>query len=76
MNRYLTVVLVTAPSVGLTHGLPQGTNHEHSASVEMAGGAVFLDRNGNGVRDWGERGIARVNVSNGIDVVQTDSRGL
>ncbi len=47
----------------------------HSADDDIARGTVFLDRNGNGIRDEGERGIARVSVSNGIEVVQTDFRG-
>ncbi|HTO74115.1 MAG TPA: metallophosphoesterase [Gemmatimonadales bacterium] len=38
-------------------------------------GTVFLDRNGNGGRDAGEPGLARVAVSNQVDVVQTDSAG-
>jgi hypothetical protein len=38
-------------------------------------GVVFEDRNGNGVRDRREPGIAGVRVSNGLDVVATDSRG-
>ncbi|NJN46452.1 MAG: hypothetical protein HC808_08235 [Candidatus Competibacteraceae bacterium] len=44
-------------------------------SAHTAGGVVFLDDNGNGILDRGERGIRGVSVSNGIDVVQTDSRG-
>ncbi|HKV74919.1 MAG TPA: metallophosphoesterase [Gemmatimonadales bacterium] len=38
-------------------------------------GTVYFDRNGNGVRDGGEPGMARVAVSNQVDVVQTDSTG-
>jgi C terminal of Calcineurin-like phosphoesterase/N terminal of Calcineurin-like phosphoesterase len=40
-----------------------------------AQGVVFNDRNGNGVRDAGERGIKGVGVSNGRDVVETNRRG-
>jgi 3',5'-cyclic AMP phosphodiesterase CpdA len=40
-----------------------------------AEGTVFLDANGNGVRDAGERGVAGVLVSNGVDVVATDRHG-
>ncbi len=40
-----------------------------------ARGVVFEDRNGNGTRDRGEPGIADVAVSNGRDVVVTDSKG-
>lgn len=47
-----------------------------SASAgEMATGHAFLDTNGNGVRDTGERGVAGVCVSNGEHVVQTDGEG-
>ncbi|MCA1947853.1 MAG: metallophosphoesterase, partial [Armatimonadetes bacterium] len=40
-----------------------------------ARGTVFEDANGNGRRDPGERGLGGVAVSNGLDVVRTDSRG-
>jgi hypothetical protein len=43
--------------------------------VPAAQGVVFLDRNGNGTRDPGEPGVARVAVSNQVDVVATDARG-
>ena len=38
-------------------------------------GTVFLDRNGNGVRDAGEPGLAGVVVSDQVDVVATDQAG-
>ena len=38
-------------------------------------GVVFLDRNENGSRDRGERGIPGVAVSNGREVTKTDRRG-
>ena len=38
-------------------------------------GTVFVDRNGNGQRDAGERGLAGVAVSNQQDVAQTDADG-
>ncbi len=38
-------------------------------------GTVFLDRNGNGRRDPGERGLPGVVVSDQIDVVATDVSG-
>ncbi len=43
--------------------------------AESARGVVFDDRNGNGVKDPGERGIRGVRVSNGLEVVQTDRDG-
>jgi hypothetical protein len=41
----------------------------------FATGIVFADRNGNGRRDFLERGLRDVAVSNGREVVQTDWRG-
>ncbi|HEV8122807.1 MAG TPA: metallophosphoesterase [Gemmatimonadales bacterium] len=41
----------------------------------LLAGVVFLDRNGNGVRDPGESGIAGVVVSNQVQSVRTDSAG-
>ncbi len=46
-----------------------------AAPAEIASGVVYHDKNGNGVRDEGERGIAGVKVSNAADVVVTDERG-
>ena len=48
------------------------------ASAQAPGqvtGTVFNDRNGNGQRDAGEPGAARVVVSNQVDAVTTDSSG-
>ncbi len=45
------------------------------ADAEQAAGYVFADKNGNGQRDPGERGIAGVPVSNGRDVVATGGDG-
>lgn len=39
------------------------------------GGVVFEDTNGDGKRQPGEAGVAGVLVSNGLDVVRTDSKG-
>src|SRR5882762_2162331 len=41
----------------------------------IATGFVFEDRNRSGRRGPGDRGIARVLVSNGRDVVRTDAEG-
>ncbi len=40
-----------------------------------AHGVVYHDRNGSGVRDAGEEGLAGVRVSNGQEVVTTDAQG-
>lgn len=44
-------------------------------NAEPISGIVFEDRNQNGIRDAGEPGVADVSVSNGCDVVLTDSSG-
>lgn len=43
--------------------------------AESATGVVFEDRNDNGERDAGERGLRGVRVSNGRDIVLTDRSG-
>lgn len=50
--------------------LPQTTWAQLTAT-----GTVYLDTNGNSQPDAGEKGIARVPVSNGEDVVLTDADG-
>ena len=45
------------------------------AGQQDATGVVYNDVNGNGVQDAREVGIAKVAVSNGTDVVTTDSNG-
>ena len=47
----------------------------HSALAANATGQVFLDSNKNGSLDAGERGIAGVRVSNGLDLVTTNDEG-
>jgi hypothetical protein len=44
------------------------------AAAQVAG-SVFIDRNGNGQRDAGDTGMARVVVSNQVEAVTTDSLG-
>lgn len=45
------------------------------AFAQSATGYVFDDANENGIRDAGEKGIARVKVSNQREIVWTDSNG-
>lgn len=49
----------------------------HSCQIRAGevAGSVFHDRNQNGVRDAGERGIGGVRVSNQRDIVLTDAQG-
>ncbi len=44
-------------------------------SITWIEGSVFHDKNQNKVLDRGERGLKRVAVSNGRDIVYTDSKG-
>lgn len=66
--RLLAVVLVLIGFVGCfgVHG---------DEEREFFGGVVYLDENQNGTRDAGEKGIPEVCVSNGLQVVETDSEG-
>ncbi|HEY0502947.1 MAG TPA: calcineurin-like phosphoesterase C-terminal domain-containing protein [Lysobacter sp.] len=45
------------------------------AQPATLGGSVYEDRNGNGQRDRGERGIAGAKVSNGRELAITDGQG-
>ena len=45
------------------------------AAADTARGVVFNDANGNGARDPGEKNLSGVAVSNGRDVIRTDSKG-
>lgn len=55
-------------------GQAQQVSDRH-AENGMISGVVFADVNGDGRHDAGEPGVADVLVSNGRDVVRTDSRG-
>ncbi|UGU15446.1 calcineurin-like phosphoesterase family protein [Sinomicrobium kalidii] len=46
-----------------------------SLMAQTATGFVYIDKNENGKRDRNEKGVPDVSVSNGIEVVKTDSRG-
>ena len=46
-----------------------------TAQKNLASGTVFLDTNENGVFDKGETGVEGVKVSNGVEVVKTNSQG-
>jgi hypothetical protein len=66
--------------VGLLAATPEGPAAAAAvdaaeAARTIAVGVVFHDRNGNGVRDAGEEGLAGVRVSNQHDVVETDADG-
>ncbi len=58
--------------LGLAAVLP---NVMPAAAAETVGGLVFDDRNGDGMHQDTEPGVAGVAVSNGLDVVETDAAG-
>ncbi|HQL55405.1 MAG TPA: metallophosphoesterase, partial [Phycisphaerae bacterium] len=78
MRRIVSVLGLVAGSGWLcgcaTPGRPTPAAAETPAGP-VATGFVFDDANGNGVRDAGEKGLARMRVSNGRDVVLTDGHG-
>jgi len=47
----------------------------NAQSAVPISGKVFIDKNGNGLLDKGERGLAGVSISDGFNVVQTDGNG-
>lgn len=47
-----------------------------SANSQSAQGIVFFDKNGNNLKDRGEKGIKNIPVSNGQDVILTDENGF
>ena len=68
MSRYAFMLLLLAvcfPAI-LT-----GTAY----AEQIASGYVYVDENGNGQREASERGLGGVRVSNGREVVATDSSG-
>jgi hypothetical protein len=63
LRRLLMTVLLIVPAIS---GAQRGE----------VSGVAFIDANGNGVRDSGERGLANVVVSNQDAVVATDASGV
>lgn len=71
---------ITSLALVLAISLNAATVRSHEppqvdAAKQLASGIVFADTNGNGVRDAGENGLAGMKVSNGREIVQTDSTG-
>jgi hypothetical protein len=62
MSRVLLTVVLLVPEAA-------------RAQTDAISGVVFIDANGNGVRDSGERGLPNVAVSNQDAVVVTDASG-
>jgi len=72
-QNLLVLVVLSFLSLGSNSVLAQC---EANLLSETARGSVFLDLSGNGVRETIEPGIAGVAVSNGCQVVLTDSSGF
>ncbi len=71
--RHLTSAAVfMSLLLGCTRGEAQTASDPELTRLQ---GVVYEDENRNGVRDEREKGLARVRVSNGRDVVLTDVRG-
>ena len=62
LRRSLVLMLLIGPALS-------------AAQRSEVAGVAFIDANGNGVRDGGERGLANVVVSNQDAVVATDASG-
>lgn len=67
MKNYIIILLFLNMAVAIQASL-YGQNI-------TAKGIVYLDSNENGVYDNGEKGVLGVKVSNGLDVVKTNSQG-
>ena len=70
--------LPSLPILGLVLALACATPAQAGASASGPGcdsGVVYEDRNANGRRDDGEPGIAGVHLSDGAQLVTTDSAG-
>ncbi len=69
----LVVVACSTKDDKSRYNLPHSL--EAGPGEELASGCVFHDKNGNRMKDDGERGISGVLVSNGTKLVQTDANG-
>ena len=69
------LLILTSLSVFSLVSISAQAQCEANLSTETARGSVFLDLSGNGLRDTIEPGIGGVAVSNGCQVVLTDSSG-
>jgi hypothetical protein len=77
MMRLCPFLTFSLALCAMAHGAIPGTTadtHALAAATEVTG-VVYHDRNGNGVHDPGEPGVAGVLVSNQRDVVPSDTAG-
>jgi len=82
MHRLLVVLVLLACLVLVACAGPTLTTPTESppaasstSPVDQIEGVVFHDRNNDTERQPGERGVAGVRVSNGLEIVQTDAQG-
>lgn len=66
-----TPVMATPAAATLSAPAPQDV----TGTMPARSGTLFLDRNGNGTRDKGERALKGIPVSDGDTIVVTDRRG-
>jgi hypothetical protein len=77
LQRFATLPQVSielALAIAATAGIATAQPAERVASGRVVG-TVFLDANGNSIRDANERGIGGIAVSDQVTVVMTDSSG-
>ena len=73
--RQTLICLVTAVTITSAAFVAVSTSRDAADELTPARGVVFHDANGNGQRDAGEKGLADVRVSNGVNIVKTDAEG-
>jgi len=73
--RQTFICLVTAATISSAAFVAVSTSRDAADELTPARGVVFHDSNGNGSLDAGEKGLADVRVSNGVDIVKTDTEG-
>ncbi|MFT5328067.1 MAG: hypothetical protein ACI8P0_005975, partial [Planctomycetaceae bacterium] len=73
--RQTIICLVTAATISSAAFVAVSTSRDAADELTPARGVVFHDANGNGSRDSGEKGLADIRISNGVDIVKTDADG-
>ena len=65
----------TIPQVAPPAAAPKVVSPSEPVKTQVAKGTVFHDINGDGKKDAGDLPMADVKVSNGLDIVRTDTQG-
>lgn len=73
--RQLLICLTTAATILSAAFVAVSTSRDTEDELTIARGVVFHDANGNGSLDDGEKRLSDVRVSNGLEIVKTDSEG-